>query len=190
MTCQRLRPNTVGVRVPNTPLSSRGRGADWTPRRGVTAAPVCCSGWFGTDLRPNKAAKTGLPHPGPRLDRTPAGHGRRATRPPDEPAGPQPQAGRGALAPRLRTGHGPFPLRLTTTCQRLRTRNLSVGECRTPRSAAGAAGATEHSGEPHAAPVCCSGWFGMDPAYKAARTRLPHEAAPAADRIPLGSEPP
>ena len=124
---------------PNTPLSSRGRGATEHPRE-ANCGPGLLQRMVRHGLRPDKAAKTRLPHHAPRRDGIPARPRRRAI-PPHATAWPWRRGGSGAPSGRRRFRRrqppGPPPL-LTTTCQRPKTRILSALECRTPRSAAGA----------------------------------------------------
>ena len=120
--------NPVGVRVPNNLLSSRGRGAVSIPRESLTAALVCCSGWFGTE-RPNKASKARLPHQGHRRDptlcqtaqrRRPSGPSRRPQR-----ARLSSAAGRASLRPPLPTTPTARPASFTDN-------DMSVIEDRNP----------------------------------------------------------
>ena len=115
----------VGGGVPNTPLSSRGRGA--TEHLGK---PDCGPGLLQRMVRRN--------HRPPTAAATPA-------RP--RPTKPGPTAPATRLAPAARERHNS-----DAPCQR---------PSRTPRSAAGAAGELSTARGRHAAPVCCSGWFGV-----------------------------
>ena len=114
----------------------------YTPER-LTAAPVCCSDWFGTDRARGKPRRPDYRIKAPAATGPSGGRPGRTT-PPTRAAAtgtPRRRAGRAPSSGcrlRRRQRPGPLPL-LTTTCQRQRARTLSAVECRTPSSAAGAA---------------------------------------------------
>ena len=159
------RPRPTAPRDGDNDMSA----ACWTPpRRGLSAEhpaqqpgprerentarkPNCGPGLLQRMVRhgsrPNKAATTNLPHHRPRRDRTPRRPTPRRLRPdwrrreakPTTATPRRHEWGRPPLQPPQRQPPCPLPL-LTTICQRPRARTPSACECRTPSSAAGAAG--------------------------------------------------
>ena len=138
----------VGVRVPNTPLSSRGRGRDNIPRESLTGGPGLLQRTGSARIAPEQSREdqTTASQPPPRPHpRRPA---RRRLRPARTDGGrtptPRPRGSHESGDHRCRPGP---PRAGTATIGDARRWRLhvsdpsdataSVGECRTPRSATG-----------------------------------------------------
>ena len=194
--CQRPRTRTPSACECRTPRSAAGAAGRQRTSESLTAAPVCCSGWFGTDCaEQSRDDRTTASRPQPRPDPPAGGPAAPPLRPRAAATGTPRRRGRSAPSGcRLRRRQRPGPLPpLTTTCQRQRARTLSAVECRTPRSAAGAAEQTSYRARANAAPVCCSGWFGTDALHRmeaARRSRTTPNTTTATTPAPRPARPP
>ena len=164
-TCQRPRASTLSALECRTTRSAAGVAwKDFMPRESLTAAPVCCSGWFGTDRARTKPRRPDYRISAPLRDSTPAAG---AAPPPSTPTGGQrtrrrrPQRrepGRRRREPRPRpTAPRDGDNDMSAACWTPPRRGLSAEQ---PAQQPGSRSRQDTLERRNAAPVCCSGWFG------------------------------